>query len=157
MIVPGGGFTKENEWKNCKSDGDFLFPIRAMAKVYRAKFMEKLIHFLKENKTPIELSLRRKLYDKNWVIYVKQPFKGPESVVEYLGRYSHKIAISNHRLRAISDQKVSFYYKDYKHGSVTKTMTLEADEFLRRFCMHILPPKFVKMRHYGFLGLMDKK
>jgi len=157
MIVPGGGFTKENEWKNCKSDGDFLFPIRAMAKVYRAKFMEKLIHFLKENKTPIELSLRRKLYDKNWVIYAKQPFKGPEAVVEYLGRYSHKIAISNHRLRAISDQKVSFYYKDYKHGSVTKTMTLEADEFLRRFCMHILPPKFVKMRHYGFLSNRGKE
>ena len=157
MIVPGGGFTKENEWKNCKSDGDFLFPIRAMAKVYRAKFMEKLIHFLKENKTPIELSLRRKLYDKNWVIYAKQPFKGPESVVEYLGRYSHKIAISNHRLRAISDQKVSFYYKDYKHGSVTKTMTLEVDEFLRRFCMHILPPKFVKMRHYGFLSNRGKE
>ena len=78
-------------------------------------------------------------------------------MVEYLGRYSHKIAISNHRLRAISDQKVSFYYKDYKHGSVTKTMTLEVDEFLRRFCMHILPPKFVKMRHYGFLSNRGKE
>jgi hypothetical protein len=152
MIVPGGGFIKENKWKNCASNGDFLFPIRAMAKVYRAKFMAKFMQFLQENKTPIQLSLRRKLYDKNWVIYAKQPFKGPDAVVEYLGRYSHKIAISNHRLKAVLDQKVSFSYKDYAHGSVTKTMTLEAEEFLRRFCLHILPPKFVKIRHYGFLA-----
>jgi hypothetical protein len=157
MIVAGGGFTKENQWKNCKSDGDFLFPIRAMAKVYRAKFMEKFIDFLKENNTPIELSLRRKLYDKNWVIYAKQPFKGPEAVVEYLGRYSHKIAISNQRIKSISDGKVSFTYKDYAHGSTTKTMTLDAEEFLRRFCMHILIPKFVKIRHYGFLSNRGKQ
>lgn len=152
MIVPGGGFTKENKWKNCASNGDFLFPIRAMATVYRAKFMEKFIQFLFDNKTPINLILRRKLYAKNWVIYAKQPFKNAEGVLEYLGRYSHKIAISNHRLKAISDGKVSFSYKDYAHGSVTKRMTLEAEEFLRRFCMHILPPKFVKIRHYGFLA-----
>ena len=102
------------------------------------------------------VSLQQKVLEKN----AKASFECSAQVVEYLGTIlsiTPKIAISNHRLRAISDQKVSFYYKDYKHGSVTKTMTLEADEFLRRFCMHILPPKFVKMRHYGFLGLMDKK
>lgn len=157
MIVPGGGFTKENKWKNCASNGDFLFPIRAMAKVFRGKFMEKLLLFLKENNTPLQLALRRKLYDKNWVIYAKQPFKGPEAVIEYLGRYSHKIAISNHRLKSISNGKVYFSYKDYAHGSVTKIMSLEAKEFLRRFCMHILPPKFVKMRHYGFLSNRGKE
>ncbi len=157
MIVPGGGFDKENQWKNCKSEGDFLFPIRAMAQVYRGKFMEKFIQFLKEKNTPIELSLRRKLYDKNWVIYAKQPFKGPEAVVEYLGRYSHKIAISNHRLEEVSTGMIRFKYKDYKHGSVTKSMTLDANEFLRRFCMHILPPKFVKIRHYGFLSSRGKQ
>lgn len=157
MIVPGGGFTKENKWKNCASNGDFLFPIRAMAKVYRAKFMEKLLLFLQQIRMPLQLTLRRKLYDKNWVIYAKQPFKGPEAVVEYLGRYSHKIAISNHRLKSILDGKVSFSYKDYAHGSVSKVMTLESNEFLRRFCMHILPPKFVKMRHYGFLSNRGKE
>lgn len=157
LIVPGGGFTKENQWKNCASNGDFLFPIRAMAKVYRAKFMEKLLVFLQQIDTPLQLALRRKLYDKNWVIYAKQPFKGPEAVVEYLGRYSHKIAISNHRIKSISDGKVSFSYKDYAHGSMTKIMTLESSEFLRRFCMHILPPKFVKMRHYGFLSNRGKE
>lgn len=157
LIVPGGGFTKENKWKNCKSNGDFLFPITAMKTVYRGKFMEKFLRFISENKIQIELSQRRKLYDKNWVIYAKQPFKGPEAVVEYLGRYSHKIAISNHRIKAVSDGKVSFTYKDYAHGSVTKTMTLDAEEFLRRFCLHILPPKFVKMRHYGFLSSRGKQ
>lgn len=152
MIVPGGGFTNQNNWKATASNGDFLFPIRAMATVYRAKFMEKLVQLLNENKTPIELSLRRKLYDKNWVVYAKQPFKNAEGVLEYLGRYSHKIAISNHRLKSISDGKVAFSYKDYAHGSVQKIMVLDANEFLRRFCLHILPPKFVKIRHYGFLA-----
>jgi hypothetical protein len=157
MIVPGGGFDKENQWKNCKSEGDFLFPIRALAQVYRAKFMEKLLHFLKENNTPIELSLRRKLYDINWVIYAKQPFKGLEEVVEYLGRYSHKIAISNHRILTVTNGYIMFKYKDYKHGSVIKSMVLNVNEFLRRFCMHILPLKFVKMRHYGFLSSRGKQ
>ena len=157
MIVPGGGFTKENRWKNCVSNGDFLFPIRALATVYRAKFMEKFMQFLTENKTPIDLALRRKLYAKNWVVYAKQPFNNAEGVLEYLGRYSHKIAISNHRLKSISAGKVSFTYKDYAQGSVTKTMTLDADEFLRRFCLHILPPKFVKIRHYGFLASRVKR
>lgn len=156
MIVPGGGFTKENEWKNSPSNGDFLFPIKAMIKVYRGKFMDKFLRFLNENSLPIELSLRRKLYDKNWVIYAKQPFKNAEGVVEYLGRYSHKIAISNHRIKTIEDSKVTFSYKDYAHGSITKLMTLDATEFLRRFCMHILPPNFVKIRHYGFLASRAK-
>ena len=156
MIVPGGGFTKENEWKNSASNGDFLFPIKAMTKVYRGKFMAKFLQFLDENKLSIELSLRRKLYDKNWVIYAKQPFKNIEGVVEYLGRYSHKIAISNHRIKGIDNSLISFSYKDYAHGSVTKIMKLEPTEFLRRFCMHILPPKFVKIRHYGFLSSRSK-
>jgi len=78
-------------------------------------------------------------------------------VIEYLGRYSHKIAISNHRIMNVSEGKVTFSYKDYKHDSVTKNMTLEANEFLRRFCMHILPPRFVKIRHYGFLSSRVKK
>lgn len=157
MIVPGGGFTKEMHWKNCKSDGNFLFSGKQICKVYRGKFMEKLIRFLNQNKTPIQLSLRRKLYDKNWVVDARQPFKGPEQVIEYLGRYTHKIAISNHRIKGIEDRKVTFTYKDYAHGSVTKLMTLDANEFLRRFCLHILPPKFVKIRHYGFLASRVKQ
>jgi hypothetical protein len=118
--------------------------------------MSKFLTFLTDKKLPIELSLRRKLYDKNWVIYAKQPFKNAEAVVEYLGRYSHKITISNHRIKGIDNSLISFSYKDYAHGSVTKIMKLEPTEFLRRFCMHILPPKFVKIRHYGFLSSRSK-
>lgn len=157
LIVPGGGFTSNNEWKNCASNGSFLFPLRALAKVYRAKFLEKLIVFLAKNNTPLELSLRRQLYIKNWVVYAKQPFKNAAGVVEYLGRYSHKIAISNHRIKNVENGKVTFSYKDYAHGSVTKEMTLDANEFLRRFCLHILPPKFVKIRHYGFMASRVKR
>jgi len=157
MIVPGGGFTKENKWKNSASNGDFLFPIKAMTNVYRGKFMDKFLRFLTDKKLPIELSFRRKLYDKNWVIYAKQPFKNAAGVVEYLGRYSHKIAISNHRITGIDESQISFSYKDYAHGSVTKIMKVEPKEFLRRFCMHILPPKFVKIRHYGFMSSRAKE
>ena len=157
LIVPGGGFTKENHWKNSASNGDFLFPVKAMIKVYRGKFMEMFLRFLNENKLSIPLALRRKLYDKHWVIYAKQPFKNAESVVEYLGRYSHKIALSNHRLKSIANGQISFIYKDYRHGSVNKIMALDSREFLRRFCLHILPPKFMKIRHYGFLATRVKK
>ncbi|HNF63917.1 MAG TPA: IS91 family transposase [Rhodocyclaceae bacterium] len=157
MIVPGGGFDKQNNWKNSPSNGDYLFNCKAMAKTFRGKFMERLLAFLVQEKKPMETRLRRLLYDKNWVVYAKQPFKNAEGVVEYLGRYSHKIAISNHRIKSIENGKVSFTYRDYAHGNVTKTMTLDATEFIRRFCLHILPPGFVKIRHFGFLANRAKK
>ena len=152
MIVPGGGITPSGYWKSAKSDGSFLFPLKAMSVVYKNKFMEKLKLFLEKEKKWIDVPTRRKLYNKSWVVYAKQPFGGPKQVIEYLGRYSHKIAISNHRIKDVSQGKVSFTYKDYAHGSVQKQITLEAEEFLRRFCLHILPPKFMKIRHYGILA-----
>lgn len=152
MIIPGGGITPAGYWKNAKSNGEFLFPVRAMSIVYKNKFMEKLKQFLEAENKFLDVSLRRKLYNQNWVVYAKQPFGGPKQVIEYLGRYSHKIAISNHRIKNVSNGKVSFMYKDYAHGSVQKPMTLDAEEFLRRFCLHILPPKFMKIRHYGILA-----
>ena len=97
------------------------------------------------------------LYKHNWVVYAKRPFTGPQSVVEYLGRYTHKIAISNHRLKHIDDKDVTFTYKDYKHGSVNKQMTLDALEFIRRYSLHILPKAFVRIRHYGILSSTCKK
>jgi len=157
MIVPGGGITECAQWKKAKSNGAFLFPVKAMSVVYKNKFMEKLNHFLEKEKMSLDVSLRRMLYNKNWVVYAKQPFLGPKQVIEYLGRYTHKIAISNHRIKNVSDGKVTFSYKDYAHGSVQKLMTLDAEEFLRRFCLHILPPQFVKMRHYGILASRNKQ
>ena len=129
-----------------------MFPIKPMSIVYKNKFMEKLRQFLNNAKQPLDEQLRKKLYNLNWVVYAKQPFGGPKQVIEYLGRYSHKIAISNHRIKNVSNGNVSFTYKDYAHGSSQKLMTLTATEFLRRFCLHILPPGFMKIRHYGILA-----
>jgi len=150
MIVPGGGFTDAGYWKSAKSDGKYLFPAKTMSIVYKNKFMEKLVAFLKEVNEPIDVDLRKKLYNLNWVVYAKQPFGGPKQVIEYIGRYSHKIAISNHRIKKVGDGKVTFTYKDYAAGGAKKLMTIEATEFLRRFCMHILPKRFVKIRQMDF-------
>ncbi len=152
MIVPGCGITPAGYWKQAKSKGRYLFPIKAMSIVYKNKFMEKLKQFLQSEKQELDVQLRKKLYNLNWVVYAKQPFGGPEEVIEYLGRYTHKIAISNHRIKDISNGKVTFTYKDYANGGQQKLMTLTGEEFLRRFCLHILPPRFMKIRHYGFLA-----
>ena len=114
--------------------------------------MEKLKQILPSLGLVLEPALRRKLFSKSWVIYAKQPFGGPKQVIEYLGRYSHKIAISNHRLVSNENGVITFSYKDYAHGSVKKVMKLQVGEFLRRFCLHILPPRFMKIRHYGILA-----
>jgi hypothetical protein len=156
MIVPGGGFTPAGYWKNSKSQGKYLFPIKAMSIVYKNKFMEKLVAFCKIQKAPMDGELRKKLYSKEWVVYAKSPLSGPKEVIEYIGRYSHKIAISNHRIKNAQDGHVTFDYKDYADSGKKKSMTLTAVEFLRRFCLHILPPKFVKIRHYGFLASRNK-
>jgi len=92
------------------------------------------------------------LRDRRWVVYAKPPFGGPEKVLDYLGRYTHRVAISNHRLIELKDGQVSFTYKDYKHERQQRVMTLAADEFLRRFLMHVLPNGFQRIRHYGLLG-----
>jgi len=92
------------------------------------------------------------LRDSEWVVYAKPPFGGPERVMDYLGRYTHRVAISNNRLKELKDGQVTFTYKDYKHGQQHKVMTLSADEFLRRFLLHVLPNSFQRIRHYGLLG-----
>ncbi len=97
------------------------------------------------------------LFKKNWVVYAKRPFGSPKSVVEYLGRYTHKIAISNHRIQKIEKDTVTFGYKDYKDNSQKKSMTLSHEEFIRRFTQHILPKRFVKIRHYGILSSTWKR
>jgi len=130
-----------------------------MSTVFKNKYMESFLKFIQTKNITIEKTLRETLYNKSWVVYAKQPFAGASQslsrsfgVIEYLGRYTHKVAISNHRIKSIVDGKVSFTYKDYADGCKQKQMTLEATEFLRRFCMHLLPPRFIKIRHYGFLA-----
>lgn len=105
----------------------------------------------------IDKQLRHDLFAKNWIVYAKRPFGNAKAVVEYLGRYTHKIAISNHRLQNIDDTSVTFAYKDYKANGEKKVMHLTHHEFTRRFAMHILPKRFVKIRHYGFLSSTWKR
>lgn len=152
-IVPGGGLTKAGHWKMARSDGKYLFNVKAMSKMFRGKYIAALKQLLPQEMTP---QLLNALYKHNWVVYAKRPFTGPQSVVEYLGRYTHKIAISNHRLKQVDDRQVTFSYKDYKHGSVNKEMTLDAGEFIRRYAMHILPKGLVRIRHYGILSSTSK-
>ena len=153
-IVPGGGLTKQAKWKHAKSDGKYLFNVKAMSTLYRGRFVAALKQQLPQQMTK---ELINALYKHNWVVYAKRPFSSPQSVVEYLGRYTHKIAISNHRIKNTEDNKVMFSYKDYKHGSVKKEMALEATEFIRRFSLHILPKGFVRIRHYGICSSSSKQ
>lgn len=152
-IVPGGGLTKQGKWKAAKSDGKYLFNVKAMSKTFRGRFIAALKEQLPVEMTPGFVDT---LYKHNWVVYAKRPFTGPQSVVEYLGRYTHKVAISNHRIKSVDNGQVSFGYKDYKHGSVKKEMTLKGMEFIRRFSLHILPKGLVRIRHYGICSSSSK-
>lgn len=152
-IVPGGGMGWKGTWKDVAVSDQgkvFLFPVKALSGVFRAKLMHRL------RKTyPLQHERIKTAWSHDWVVYTKEPFAGPASVVEYLGRYTHKIAISNHRILGISDSAVSFRWRDYR-DKIQKTMTLEGTEFLRRFCQHILPSGFVRIRYYGILSSTRK-
>ena len=152
-IIPGGGLTKQDNWRTAKSNGKYLFSVKAMSKVFRGKFIGLLKKRLPGQMNP---DLVNELYKKDWVVFAKRPFNGPQSVIEYLGRYTHKIAISNHRIKNTEAGKVTFTYKDYRHEATKKEMTLEGLEFTRRFAMHIMPKGFVRIRHYGILSSTAK-
>lgn len=151
-IVPGGGITPSGKWKNCKYKGKYLFPKRALSVVFRARFMAAL-----RKEITIPQVIAKKAFQNKWVVYAKRPFASPKTVVEYLGRYTHKIAISNHRLIEVDENGISFQYKDYRDASKKKHVTLSGVEFLRRFSSHILPYGFVRIRHYGFLASRNKR
>ena len=152
-IVPGGGLDVKGNWRTVKISKNgkaFLFRVENLSEVFRGKFIHE---FRKMH--PQEQPLTRHLYKTNWVVYAKEPFGGPDQVVEYLGRYTHKTAISNHRIVSIDQSGVSFRYKDYRDNK-QKQMTLSGTEFLRRFCQHILPRGFVRIRHFGLLAAKNR-
>jgi len=154
-IVPGGGVSKAGFWKKGGGKDDFLFPVKAMSLKYRGRFVAKLRKAL----PGLPQSLYDKLFKNKWVVYAKPPFGRPEHVIEYLGRYTHKIAIGNYRISNIDKEKrtVTFSLKDYKNGGRKTTMTLTTKEFIRRFQLHILPKGLTRIRHYGFLSSSWKK
>jgi hypothetical protein len=154
-IIAAGGVTPEGKWKSFAhafNNSPFLFSVKGMSRMFRAKFTAMLDKHLQINQ-----QTRKAMFAKEWVVYSKHPFNASEMVVEYIGRYSHRVAIANSRITAIDDENVSFTYKDYREKGVTKTMTLTGVEFLRRFTMHILPSGFVKIRHYGYLSSSNRE
>ena len=166
-IVPNGGLKKDGKWQYPKQGNEkFLFPVKAMQGVYRALFMKGLAAQIQNQSItlppdfsldkPIYKAWKNALYGKEWVIYAKRPFGGPKQVIEYLGRYTHKVAISNHRIKSVDNQGITFEYKDYKTGGEKKEMRLQTGEFIRRFAQHILPANFRRIRHYGFLSNASK-
>ena len=162
-LVPAGGFAPgRNHWVSARTD--FFLPIPVLRKVFRGKFVAGLKRLRQRGKLcrsgPAALfadpkqfaKLLRRLHLRRWVVYAKAPFGGPLQVLRYLGRYTHRVAISNHRLIAFDGEQVSFQWRDYAHGSTQKLMTLAATEFLRRFFLHVLPKGFVRIRSFGFLA-----
>lgn len=162
-VVPAGGLAPDhNCWLSTKPD--FFLPIPVLRKVFRGKFVAGLKRLRQRGNLcrdgpaavladPKQFAkLLRRLHLRRWVVYAKAPFGGSMQVLRYLGRYTHRVAISNHRLVAFDGDRVSFQWKDYAHGSVQKIMTLAAAEFLRRFFLHVLPKGFVRIRHFGFLA-----
>jgi hypothetical protein len=167
-IVTGGGISPDGgRWVSCRKS--FFIHVKVMSALFSGKFLDHLEHSFKNGvlvfdgaishlKTPGNFNIfRKQLYEKKWVVYCKPPFDGPKGVLQYLGRYTHRIAISNNRILANQDGKVSFLWRDYAEDNRQKTMTLKADEFIRRFLLHVLPARYVRIRHFGLLANRNRK
>jgi Putative transposase/Transposase zinc-binding domain len=162
-VVTGGGLSADgNQWISCRAG--FFLPVGVLSRLFRRLFLENLLKAFDAGKLQFFSSLESlrerssfldylaPLREAEWVVYAKRPFAGPEQVLDYVGRYTHRVAISNNRLLEIAEGKVTFRYKDYRHDAQQKTMTLEAEEFIRRFLLHVLPEGFQRIRYYGFLA-----
>jgi len=162
-VVPAGGLSLDHtHW--IPSHPRFFLPIPVLRRVFRGKLVDGLKSAFQRGQLHLSGDLDRlthpkilaawlrSLFRKNWVVYSKPPFGGPEYVLHYLGRYTHRVAISNHRLVAFADGQVTFRWRDSAHNNEQKLMTLSLDEFLRRFLLHLLPKGFVGIRHFGFLA-----
>jgi hypothetical protein len=160
MIVPAGGLSADQmEW--IPSPQKFFLPVKVLSGLFRGILCHLLDLAIANgqialpNNIPDFSMLKKQCYRKNWVVYCQKPFAGAESIIRYLGNYTHRVAISNHRINAFENGKVTFSYKDYKTGSSCKSLTLDATEFIRRFMQHVLPCGFYKIRYFGILALCN--
>jgi putative transposase/transposase-like zinc-binding protein len=162
-VVPAGGLSADrSRWIQPRYA--FFLPVKVLSRVFRGKFVAALQCAFREDRLRFQRSLTplahpktfaawlRPLFRKDWVVYCKRPFGGPEYVLQYLGRYTHRVAISNHRLVSLAERKITFRWRDSAHHNEQKLMTLSLDEFLRRFLLHVLPKGFVRIRNFGFLA-----
>lgn len=165
-IVPGGGLSNVGKWIDSKKK--FFIPVKVLSRKFRGKFLFYLkqaysnsnLFFYGNQQYLVDKSsfssFLSTLYSKEWIVYCKPPFKNAAYVVEYLGRYTHRVAISNNRILKLENGAVTFKWRDYKDSNPQKLMTLSVEEFIRRFLIHILPDRFMKIRHYGILGNRNK-
>jgi hypothetical protein len=162
-VVPGGGLSPDQTiWVSSRSN--FFLPVKVLSRVFRGKFIDGLRRAFRNNKLSFSgecLQLEdgksfaeflRTLFQQDWVVYAKPPFGGPEHVLQYLARYTHRVAISNHRLLSVDETNVTFQWKDYAHHNKQRKMTLTCEEFLRRFMLHVLPKGFPRIRYFGWLA-----
>ena len=162
-LIPGGAIAFDrSRWIPARAN--FLFHVRALSIVFRAKFLDRLdgardqdqLQFLGRAETLATAAGWKQLYGslkcKKWVVYAKRPFSSPQTVLEYLGRYTHQVAISNHRIQSVADGKVTFLHRGRQSDSSPQLMTLDSGEFIRRFLLHVLPAGFQRVRHFGFLA-----
>ena len=162
-LIPGGVLSPDGtSWTHARKN--YLFPVKALSKAFRGKFLYLLKKAFKESRlifpgktssfasTRMFTRLLNQLWKKQWVVYSKKPFAGPENVLDYLGRYTHRVAITNHRIAAVENGMVRFRYRDRRDHEKMKVMTLTAEEFIRRFLLHTLPDSYVRIRHFGFLA-----
>jgi len=160
MIVPAGGLSDDQtEW--VPSPKKFFLPVKLLSNVFRGMLCSLISQAVGDGKMQLPdntadfETIKALCYRKNWVVYCQKPFAGPEGIIQYLGNYTHRVAISNHRIEAFENNNVTFSYKDYRTGGLKKSITLETKEFVRRFMQHILPCGFYKIRYFGILALCN--
>jgi Putative transposase/Transposase zinc-binding domain len=155
-LVPAGALSfDQSRWISARKN--FLFPVKALSLVFRGKFLGFLKQLLDQGKIQAESEALKELRKKNWVVYAKKPFGSPQTVLDYLGRYTHRVALSNDRILSVENGQVTFTYRDRNDKDRLKSMPLDAHEFIRRFLLHVLPEGFVRVRHFGFLANRSKK
>jgi hypothetical protein len=155
-LIPSGALSFDHSrWIPARKN--FLFPVKALSLVFRGKFLGFLKQLLDQGKIQAESEALKELRKKNWVVYAKKPFGSPQTVLDYLGRYTHRVALSNDRILSVENGQVTFTYRDRNDKDRLKSMPLDAHEFIRRFLLHVLPEGFVRVRHFGFLANRSKK
>jgi Putative transposase/Transposase zinc-binding domain len=155
-LVPAGALAFDRgRWIAARKK--FLFPVKALSRVFRGKFLALLQQNIDRGKLPTQSEEAKKAQKKSWVVYAKKPFGSPHTVLDYLGRYTHRVALSNDRILQVEHGEVTLSYRDRRDGNRKKTMTLQAGDFIRRFLLHVLPDGFMRVRHFGFLANRSKK
>lgn len=157
-IVPAAGYSLKGDWKNIGNNSKFLYPVRQLSKTFKGKFLDSLKRVLKKENMLTEFNSQlQKAYNTDWVVYSEPSLAGAEHVIRYLGQYTHRVAITNQRILNITDTKVTFVAKDYRDNAKKKPITLNGVEFLKQFCLHVLPKRFVRIRRYGIYNHTTKR